>query len=52
MTADEKGRAQFHAAKNKWNKEEHKKIYDTKACVNCGDTGHKFSECAKPKPHV
>lgn len=52
MTADEKGRAQFHAAKNKWNKEELKKIYDTKACVNCGDTGHKFSECAKPKPHV
>lgn len=52
MSADEKGRAQFHAAKNKWNKEELKKIYDTKACVNCGDTGHKFSECTKPKPHV
>ena len=37
-------------AKSKLAEEEYNKRRKTNACVNCGEVGHKFSECTKPKP--
>ena len=37
-------------AKSKFTEEEYNKRRRTNAFINCGEVGHKFSECPKPKP--
>ena len=40
----------WNKAKSKLTEEEYNKRRRTNACINCGDVGHKFSDCPKPKP--
>jgi hypothetical protein len=40
----------WNKAKDKLTEEEYNKRRRTKACINCGEVGHKFSDCPKPKP--
>ncbi len=40
----------WNKAKDKLTEEEYNKRRRTKACINCGEVGHKFSDCSKPKP--
>jgi len=60
-SADPKGKRKFAFEKDKsfefWNKakgkltdDEYNKRRRTNACINCGEVGHKFSDCPKPKP--
>ncbi len=37
-------------AKGKLTDDEYNKRRITNACINCGEEGHKFSDCPKPKP--
>ncbi len=37
-------------AKGKLTDDEYNKRRRTYACINCGEVGHKFSDCPKPKP--
>ena len=43
---------QFCKARMQWSQEQLDHINSTNACMNCGKTGHKFSECRKDKPRV
>jgi hypothetical protein len=60
-SADPKGKRKVAFEKDKsfesWNKakgkltdDEYNKRRRTNACINCGEVGHKFSDCPKPKP--
>jgi hypothetical protein len=40
----------WNKAKGKLTDVEYNKRRRTNACINCGEVGHKFSECPKPKP--
>jgi hypothetical protein len=40
----------WNKAKAKLAEDEFKKRRRTNACINCGEVGHKFSNCPKPKP--
>jgi hypothetical protein len=40
----------WNKAKSKLTEEEYNKRRRTNACINCGEVGHKFSDCPKPKP--
>jgi hypothetical protein len=40
----------WNRAKKRLSTNEYNKRRKTNACINCGEVGHKFSECPKPKP--
>jgi hypothetical protein len=40
----------WNTAKSKLTEEEYNKRRRTMALINCGEVGHKFSECPKPNP--
>jgi hypothetical protein len=40
----------WNKAKGKLTDDEYNKRRRTNACINCGEVGHKFSDCPKPKP--
>ncbi len=40
----------WNKAKAKLTEEEYNKRRRTNACINCGEVGHQFSDCPKPKP--
>jgi hypothetical protein len=44
-----KGFDQWNKAKSKLTEEEFNKRRRTFACINCGEVGHKFADCTKPK---
>jgi hypothetical protein len=48
--ADPKGYDSWNKAKAKLTEAEFSKRRRTNACINCGEVGHKFSACPKPKP--
>jgi hypothetical protein len=40
----------WNKAKDKLTADEYNKRRRTKACINCGEVGHAFSDYPKPKP--
>ncbi len=46
----EKPYESWNKAKSKLTEEEYNKRRRTNSCINCGEVGHKFSDCPKPKP--
>ena len=40
----------WNKGKGKLTEDEYNKRRRTNACINCGEVGHKFSDCPKPKP--
>ncbi len=47
-TSDSKGYDSWNKAKAKLNADEYNKRRRTNGCINCGEIGHKFSDCPKP----
>ena len=43
---------QFVKARMQWTEKQLEDIKASKACMNCGKTGHQFAECRKDKPRV
>ena len=48
----ESNRRLWDACKAKWDATKLKEIMDSKACLNCGRTGHRIVDCRAPKPQV
>ena len=48
----ESNRRLWEACKAKWDATKLKEILDAKACLNCGRTGHRITDCRAPKPQV
>jgi len=48
-TSRSKNYDSWYQAKAKLSEDEFKKSRRTNACINCGEIGHKFSNCPKPK---
>ncbi len=44
----EKNFESWNKAKKRLSTNEYNKRRKTNACINCGEVGHKFSECPKP----
>jgi len=49
-TSGSKSYHSWNKAKAKLTKDEFNKRRRTNACINCGEVGHKYSNCLKPKP--
>jgi hypothetical protein len=49
-TSGSKSYDSWNNANAKLTEDEFNKLCRTNACTNCGEVGHKFSNCPKPKP--
>ncbi len=46
----EKNYDSWNKAKKRLTTNEYNRLRKTNACINCGEVGHKFNDCPKPKP--
>jgi hypothetical protein len=50
LKSESKNYDSWNKTKDKLTADEYKKRRRTNACIKCGEFGHTFSDCPKPKP--